>query len=224
LFCRRILAMQLTLIAMSGTGKSYWAAKLADSGFSRFSCDNRIASKLAKALTKPDGTVMEMGEWMGLPYHSHYAKRESRYLNFEKEVLNEIIRTLETHHADMDSKRVVDTTGSVIYTGKDILEKLRKYTTVVHLATPPEIQEQLFRAYLAKPRPVLWRGKFVKKSDEKNEDALARCYPELLAYREALYKHYAHITIDYNTYRKKGFAVTDFLNEVDRKINPKEEP
>jgi hypothetical protein len=64
----------------------------------------------------------------------------------------------------------------------------------------------------------LWRGKFSKKSHEKNIEALARCYPELLTYRERLYKRYAHITIAYDRYRKKGLNVTDFLMAVQGKV------
>jgi hypothetical protein len=32
-----------------------------------------------------------------------------------------------------------------------------------------------------------------------------------------LYKHYAHITIDYDRYRKKDLNVTDFLSEINLK-------
>jgi enamine deaminase RidA (YjgF/YER057c/UK114 family) len=129
----------------------------------------------------------------------------------EKQVLKEIFKIIENNYSDPESNIVIDTTGSVIYTGEEILNKLRKYTTVVYLATPLQIQDQIYRAYLVRPRPVLWQGKFSKKSHEKNKEALARCYPELLTYRERLYKHYAHITIDYDRYRKKGLNVTDFL-------------
>jgi shikimate kinase len=203
--------MQLSLIAMSGSGKSYWAAKLAESGFKCFSCDDRIASKLATELTKPDGTVMPLGQWMGFPYDPNYAARESQYLSYEKQVLNEILKLLETNNAGSKPKLVIDTTGSVIYTAKKTLDKLRRYTRVVHLATPAEIQNQMFRADLARPRPVLWQGKFIKKPDETNTQALARCYPDLLAHREGLYKRLAHVSIDYDKYRKRGFTVTDFL-------------
>ncbi len=41
--------------------------------------------------------------------------------------------------------------------------------------------------------------------------ALARCYAELLAERERLYKRYAHVTIPDTQYRKKGWKAADFL-------------
>jgi len=210
--------MRLSLIAMSGSGKSYWANKLVRIGFTCFSCDEMIASKLFDELVQADGKPMPMGKWMGLPYQQGYLERESTYLANEKQVLKEIFKIIETNYLDPESKIVIDTTGSVIYTGTEILNKLRKYTTVVYLAGPPQIRDQMYRAYLARPRPVLWRGKFSKKAREKNIEALARCYPELLIYRERLYKRYAHITIDYDRYRKKGLNVTDFLMAVQGKV------
>jgi shikimate kinase len=209
--------MRLSLIAMSGSGKSYWANQLAGIGFKCFSCDEMIATKLFDELVQPDGRVMQMGKWLGQPYQQNYSERESKYLANEKQVLKEIFKIIENDYSDPQSKFVIDTTGSVIYTGKGILNKLRKCTTVVYLAMPLQIRDQMYRAYLARPRPVLWRGKFSKKSHEKNEEALARCYPELVTYRERLYKHYAHITIEYDRYRKEGLNVTDFLKEVNLK-------
>jgi len=37
--------MKLSLIAMSGSGKSYWSAKLAKRGFRHFDCDQMIAAR-----------------------------------------------------------------------------------------------------------------------------------------------------------------------------------
>jgi shikimate kinase len=209
--------MRLSLIAMSGSGKSYWARQLAGAGFKCFSCDEMIASKLFDELVQPDGSLLPLGKWMGLPYEQGYLERESTYLAYEKQVLEEIFTIIENDYSDPANDIVIDTTGSVIYTGADILNKLRKYTRVVHMQTPPQIQDQMYRAYLARPRPVLWQGKFRKKTHETNKEALARCYPELLNYRERLYKRHAHITIEYDRYRKKGLKVADFLKEVNLK-------
>ena len=209
--------MRLSLIAMSGSGKSYWAKQLSGIGFKCFSCDEMIASNLSDELVQADGSIMSMGKWMGLPYRQGYLERESKYLAHEKQVLEEILETIENNYGDPESNIVIDTTGSVIYTGEEILNKLRKYTTVVHMETPPRIQDQMYQAYLTRPRPVLWQGKFCKKPYEKNKEALIRCYAELLAYRERLYKQYAHLTIEYDRYRKKGVNVIDFLNEINSK-------
>ena len=204
--------MQLSLIGMAGTGKSYWANKLAEHGFKLFCCDDLISKKLAPVLKRPDGTTMIMGEWMGFPFHSGSKKRESKYLNFEREVLNEILDYLENHDNDLDEDVVVDTTGSVIYAGEGILKRLRQHTTVVYLSIPSEVREQLLRAYVSNPHPMLWKDVFRKGPDETNEGALERCYPQLFIARQRLYERNADVEIDYYTRREEGFEVSDFLH------------
>ncbi|MDY6989872.1 MAG: hypothetical protein SWQ30_17660 [Thermodesulfobacteriota bacterium] len=205
---------RLALIGMSGSGKSIWSMKLSEHGFRRFCCDDMIAHKLVSELTRPDATVMGLGEWMGFPYEPSYRARESRYLACEIEVLNEILEHIERLHHGGKEKIVVDTTGSAIYAGEDLLARLGQCSTVVHLSTPPEVQELALKTYLANRRPVLWRDLFSKEPGESNRAALARCYPRLLAAREQLYKHYADVTIDYYTLNEQGFGVRAFLDKV----------
>jgi shikimate kinase len=206
--------MRISLIGMAGSGKSYWSKKLAQYGFRRFCCDDLIAEKLAADLIRPDGTAMEMGEWMRFPYEHNYKKRESHYLTYEIAVLTEILAYLTSHENTPDQNTVVDTTGSVIYTGEEILQGLCQYTTVIYLLTPPEIQEQLLNAYIKKPHPMLWRDSFTKKSGETNREALARCYPQLLSARTRLYARYAAVELDYYQRTKKDFTVREFLHVV----------
>jgi len=188
--------------------------KLSEQGFSRFCCDDMISHKLVSELTRPDGTVMELGDWMGFPYEPQYRARESRYLACEIEVLNEILEHIESLDHRSEENIVIDTTGSAIYAGEDLLARLGQCSTVVHLSTPPEVQELALKAYLANRRPVLWRDLFTKEPGEANEAALARCYPRLLATRERLYEQHADVTIDYLTVNQKGFGVSDFLDKV----------
>jgi shikimate kinase len=204
--------MCIALIGMAGSGKSYWSKKLAQHGFKCFCCDDLIAAKLAPDLTKSDGTRMNMGKWMGFPYERHYEKRESTYLTYEIEVLIEILEYFESHKNVEKENIVVDTTGSVIYAGDEILQKLGHYTTVIYLLTPPEIQDTLLNAYISKPHPMLWRDAFSKKPGETNHEALARCYPHLLSARQRLYAQYADVEIDYYRRNEKGFTANDFLH------------
>jgi shikimate kinase len=206
--------MHLSLIGMSGSGKSLWSAKLSDTGFRRFCCDELISEALGSELTRPNGSTMELGEWMGFPYEPGYGEREARYLAREIEVLNEILQYLESGDKGVEEDIVVDTTGSVIYTGEALLKRLRQCTTVVHLSTPPEIQELMFKAYVANQRPILWRGLFAKAPRETNEAALARCYQRLLSSREGLYEQHADVTIDYYRLNQRAFEASDFLKIV----------
>jgi shikimate kinase len=208
--------MHLSLIGMSGSGKSYWSTELAELGYLRFCCDELIADKLAAELNRSDGTAVDLGEWMGFPYEPPYKERAYKYLACEIEVIGEILDYLSG--SNPDERVVVDTTGSVIYTGKDMLERLKSNSTVVHLTTPPEVKQRMLRVYLGQPRPVLWREVFSKKRGETNEEALARCYPLLLFSRQRLYEQYADVTIDYYVRHRKGFGVKDFLGEIQTQI------
>lgn len=214
--------MRLSLIGMSGSGKSSWSIKLSELGFKRFCCDDMITEKLDRDLTRPDGTCMKLGEWMGFPYEPHYEERESKYLACEIDVLTKIIESLESDENQSEQHIVIDTTGSAIYTGETLLKRLCLCTRIVHLSTPPEVQELMLKSYLNNKRPVLWRGLFEKKPKETNETALARCYALLLSSRERLYKRFAAVTIDYYTINRKGFEERDFLEQVrfpERQIN-----
>ena len=210
--------MRLSLIGMSGSGKSHWSMRLAETGFHRFCCDEMIARNLAAELTRADGTVMDLGEWMGFPYEPNYKERETIYLNHEIKVLDEILGYVADPARDPGEDIVVDTTGSVIYTGETVLGKLCSHTTVVHFSTPPEVQERMLDVYKARQRPVLWRDLFNQQPAEANETALARCYPELLSSRERLYEKCADVTIDYYTRNEDSFGVSDFLREIEAAV------
>ena len=72
--------MRLSLIGMSGSGKSYWTKKFAKHGFGTFHCDDLIKGKLSDQLIQTDGTMLSVGEWMGFPFDTGYRRREMRYL------------------------------------------------------------------------------------------------------------------------------------------------
>ena len=206
--------MQLSLIGMSGSGKSHWSKKLVARGFKAFHCDDLIEEKLAGELARSDGTSLSVGEWMGFPFDADYTKKESRYLSFENSILAEILYHIHTHGDNPCSHLVIDTTGSVVYVEEETLKDLQRHTTVVHLETPSNVREQMLAAYLVNRRPVLWRGFFSKAPDETNDDALARCYTELLSSREHLYRNLADITIDYAVHSKEELAVAEFIKVI----------
>jgi shikimate kinase len=212
--------MRLAFIGMSGSGKSYWSARLAQRGFRHFCCDAMIAARLAPELIRPDESRMTMGEWMGFPYQPQYVEREARYLACEMAVLEEILTCIEREVDGCERGVIVDTTGSVIYTGQELLSKLRRYTTVVHMATPPEVQEErMLELYLANKRPVLWQGMFEKRPGETNEAALARCYPKLLSSRERLYERLADVTVGYDERNREGFGVEGLLQMIMERLD-----
>ncbi len=209
--------MNLSLVGMSGSGKSHWSAKLAGFGFRRYCCDDLISDKLGPELRRPDGTFLSLGEWMGFPFDPGYLDKEAKYLATEKEVVSEVLDLIEAPTGYGMSDAVVDTTGSVIYTGKELIERLRRLTTVVYFSSPPEAMEEMFRRYLEKPRPVLWHGRFGAVEGESAHKALGRGYRLLLESRELLYRELADVEVDYATRRSGGFGIPEFLSLVGAK-------
>ncbi|MBW2625870.1 MAG: hypothetical protein JRC54_06740 [Deltaproteobacteria bacterium] len=147
-----------------------------------------IARNLSAELTRADGTVMALGEWMGFPYEPHYKEREARYLTYEIRVLDEILGYLADSARDPGENIIVDTAGSVIYTGETVLERLCFHTTVGHFSTPPESHERMLDVYKAQPS------------------------------RERWYEKYADVTIDYYTRNQDSFGVNDFLREIEAAV------
>ncbi|HEO71210.1 MAG TPA: hypothetical protein ENN80_08095 [Candidatus Hydrogenedentes bacterium] len=203
--------MRLTLIGMSGTGKSQWSARLEEAGFTHYSCDRRIAAALESELGGGGDHMFQLGEWLGFPFEAGYDEREAVYLAHEHDVVAELVDLLEHAPEATTGNVVIDTTGSVVYLEPALLERLRRCTTIVYLSVPHEHHAQLCRHYIENPRPVLWRDAFLLRSGESRDEALARCYPALLASRQRLYEELADITITTDERSIPGFAPEDLL-------------
>ena len=209
--------LRLALIGMSGAGKTFWTKKLAANGFPAVSCDDRIEEKLAPRLAAGGYSgINGVAAWMGWPDSATYAQRESEYLAEEIHTLDEILTELEKHP---EKSLVFDTTGSVIYTGNNLLMRLRRQMTIVHLAASAEEQQLLMERYLNDPKPVLWRGAFQPKAGEKARDTIARCYLALIAARRQSYQALAHCTLQVAALRDGSLDASAFLETIQRKLS-----
>ena len=185
--------LRLALIGMSGSGKTFWTKKLAEKGAPAIFCDDRIEQSLAPRLG-PGGHsgINGVAAWMGWPDSPTYAKREAEYLAEEIHTLDEVLHELEERP---DTSLVLDTTGSVIYTGNHLLMRLRRQMTIVYLAATEQERQLLIERYLNDPKPVLWRGAFHPKGGETPRETVARCYPVLIEARRRSYETLAHCTL-----------------------------
>ena len=185
--------LRLSLIGMSGSGKSHWVKNLNALGCPTVCCDDLIEARLAPIL-KAGGYegINGVAAWMGWPDSPSYREREVEYLREEIATLDEQLTYLEK---DPHRELVIDTTGSVICTGNHILHRLRKLTTVVYLAASDEEVHLLIQRYLRDPKPVLWQGVFQQRPGETPHDTVVRCYPLLIAARRRSYEALAHITL-----------------------------
>ncbi len=211
--------MQLTLMGMSGCGKSHWSNALSRQGFQRFSCDELIAGKLSDCLKKQDGGVMELGEWMGFPFEPGYEDREKRYLAAETEVVREIVRDFESGRLDRSMNIVVDSTGSLIYLDENLLDRLKRHTAFVYFHAPQSLWNEMLLLYSSNPRPILWHGTYHAGENETNDKALARCYKDLIISRDRLYSQYADIMVSAEGLREGNFNALDLLKEIQSKLH-----
>jgi hypothetical protein len=185
--------LRLALIGMSGAGKTFWTKRLAESGRPSISCDDRIEQQLAPRLAGGGYSgIHGVAAWMGWPDRAIYAGREAEYLSAEIHTLDEILTVLER---DPQQELVLDTTGSVIYAGNNLMMRLRRQMTVVYLAASESEQRLLIERYLSDPKPVLWRGAFLPRPGEAPRETVARCYPTLIAARRRSYQALAHCTL-----------------------------
>jgi shikimate kinase len=206
----------LALIGMSGTGKTFWSKRLAAAGHRIVSCDDLIGRRLAEHL--PNGEragINDLAAWMGWPNSPHYAEREAQYLAEEIGALDDVLTEVER---SPEQSLILDTTGSVIYTGNHLLMRMRRHMTIVYFAASRAEEQLLIDRYLSDPKPVLWRGAFQSKAGEAPKDTVARCYPALIAARRQSYEALAHATLQVADLRGASYDAEAFLSEIRRQV------
>jgi len=210
--------IKLSLIGMSGAGKTHWSQKLAAAGLRVISIDDRIEKKLAPELAA--GGYIGIGgvaAWMGWPDQPAYRERERKYLTAEIESMDEVLNEIE---ASGGEGILLDTTGSVVYAGDEICRRMQALTTVVYLAVPAAEEENLIARYLSDPKPVLWGDQFEQRPGESAKDAVARCYPQLIANRKKLYERYANRVVSLAKLEGMRLDARGFLELLDAQARP----
>jgi shikimate kinase len=187
---------------MSNIGKTGWANRLAAQlQAEAVECDRLIEEALAPELKKRGyNGLRDMAKWLGQPYESQYPETSRVYLAKERAVLQELIARLK--HAEQPM--IISTTGSVIHAGEDIAEQLRTLTRVVYLEAAPQHVAELFERYIAEPKPVIWGDSFAPRPGEAPQEALKRCYPQLLNFRAEHYAKMAHVKVPFEKHHAPG--------------------
>ena len=204
--------LRLALIGMSGAGKTFWSKRLASQGYPAIFCDDEIEKRLQARLQVGGYTGLNgVAAWMGWPNSQHYAEREGEYLAAEIAVLDGVLSGMEKNPS---RGLILDTTGSVIYTGTNLLLRLRRQMRVVYLAASEKEQLLLIERYLNDPKPVLWRGAFLPKKEEPALETVKRCYPALIASRRQSYETLAHCTIPVAELREASCDAAGFVAKV----------
>lgn len=189
--------LRLSFIGMSNSGKSYRSHVLQnENDFLWYQVDGDIQKVLGF-----DGQEA-MSAWLGYPTREHYAEREKKYLQLEDEFTSRA--AMSSHGKNL----VFDTTGSVVHHSRELNEKLREHTLVVHLDVGENSIDEMLRRFFKDPKPVAWDGFFSMQTGESEEDAIRRSYPVLLSERLARYRALAHVNIDAHAVRDTSGAET----------------
>lgn len=205
--------MVITFIGLSGCGKTHLASRLAtEKGFTLYCCDELVEKRLSDELLKEGhSSIRGVAEWMGQPFESSYPERESAYLRAEIDVMQELISMLGTDGWGMPTDTVIDTTGSVVYCGREILSAIKARSRIIYLAIPDSELEFMFQQYLNDPKPVIWNSVYQRLETETPEEALGRCYPKLVRQRAKLYQEYADVTLVMDRPNRDRFSVRSLL-------------
>ena len=178
---------RLAFVGMSNGGKSYRSRVLQNElDFFWYEVDAHIQ----EALNLED--MSDISSWLGYPTMATYQERQGIHLAAEEKC---------THLADLDTagkNLVFDTTGSVIYLSQVAKDWLVEDCLVVNIDVGEDKVEEMTRRYFEEPKPVVWGDIFKRLDGESDDDALHRCYPDMLRYRLAEYKKLAHLTITHD--------------------------
>jgi hypothetical protein len=85
----------------------------------------------------------------------------------------------------------------------------------VYLAASPGEEDTLIARYLSDPKPVLWGNLFSQLPGEPAKEAIARCYPQLVAHRKDLYERLAHRVVPMASLREDAPDARGLLELLD---------
>lgn len=205
----------MSLIGMSNIGKTNWSQKLTELNFCHISCDDLIEQKLVTELriSGQEG-VGGVARWMGKPYESHFFLNQKKYLQFEMDSMCQILSSITN---DKEKNIVIDTTGSIVHTTKDICRDLKANSIVVYIKATDKMSERMVEEYFKNPKPVIWGDIYNIKKGETHESAVKRCYPKLLNFRNKRYEHYADVIISHEDISKISSA-KQFLSLIEQHL------
>jgi ribonuclease HI len=153
----------ITLIGMSGVGKTYFSEKLASWGWGHYSCDVEIGKDLLgldREMKAAD--ISALHEFLGLPGDeaqgglpmAEYKRRQRLYKNAEIVSLMNLRRRVA---ASGKRKFVNDSTGSLVeITNEDVIDFVGRSSLVVYIRGSGAQEEALVERATAYPKPIYY--------------------------------------------------------------------
>lgn len=153
----------ITLIGMSGVGKTYFSEKLAGWGWGHYSCDVEIGKDLLGLTYEMRASdITALHDFLGLPGDEakgglavqEYKRRQNLYKNAEIVSLMELRRHIE---AAGDRNFVNDSTGSLVeITNPDVIDFVGSLTTVVYIRGSGAQERVLIERAKEHPKPLYY--------------------------------------------------------------------
>lgn len=194
--------LRIAFVGMSNIGKSYTAMRLAtDFDFNLIEVDKLIWEELGH------NDMDAFAAWQGQPYSEGYKERELESIRLETEATRKALLIESGNH-------ILDTTGSVIYTGKNVLERLRETHYVVYIEASEQTLERLKIQYFKQPKPLIWNDHFKQEPEQSADEAILSSYPKLLASRANAYENVADKTLSSEFILNSDVTVKDVFEAL----------
>jgi hypothetical protein len=205
----------ITLLGMSGVGKTHFSGLLKRSGWRRYSCDYQIGNKyLATHLNRTMSDTQDisvLSAFIGKPgnpakggiTYEEFKKRQILYYEAECAALEEALKAIPPN-----GHFVHDSTGSLCEIMNEVLlEKLGQKTLFVYLKAGKKEEDTVLERALQTPKPLFhppfqlesWIGHYLeemglKAPDEMTPDDFARwVFPKLFHSRLPKYQKLADL-------------------------------
>lgn len=191
--------LRLAFIGMSNIGKSYTAKRVADRfNFTLVEVDKLIWEELGH------DDMASFAEWQGQPYSENYSEREDKSIGLE---------TMATRKAlsVKSCNTILDTTGSVIYTGDRVLKELSRTHYVVYIQATEDALVRLKLQYFQQPKPLIWKSYFEQELGQSDKDAVLASYPKLLEARAESYEALADTVLSSEYILDTGVSIEDIF-------------
>lgn len=156
----------LTLIGMSGVGKSTLTNKLAGWGWARYSCDERIGAEFLTGVgAQTTGDLAAFLGKLGNPAKGgldldEFCRRQHLYMEAEMASLRAAKQALHSTNRDF----VLDSTGSLCEVEDEaLLADLGGRTLFVYIRTSPEEEAEILRRAEEFPKPLYFPPAFLEE-------------------------------------------------------------
>jgi len=194
--------LRLAFIGMSNIGKSYTAKRVADRfEFTLVEVDKLIWEELGH------DDMASFAEWQGQPYSKGYSEREYKSIGLETTATQKALRINSPN-------TILDTTGSVIYTGDNVLKELSRTHYVVYIQATEQALERLKLQYFQQPKPLIWKNYFEQVPGQSDKDAVLASYPKLLKARAESYESLADTVLSSEYILDPGVTVEDIFESL----------